>query len=283
MGKEYKYLVLDTETTSMKPWSKSGITDKDVKDYALSHPIVYDIGWTIINRKGDNLVKRSYLVAEVFGNFDLFQSAYYANKRPKYCESIIKGEIEVKTWNEIARILKLDMMQANYIGAFNSAFDFFRAIPFTERYISSLYSGNFTEWREKFTEILPKEKGKKTKRTKHSNNEWDFRGITLPLFDVYDMLCDKHSNNKSFKEFCVKNEKFSESKKYFLTNAETFYQYTFSALDFVEDHTALSDAIIEAKLLAKLLQKKAVKVGFDYFPFQKIGRADKYLEETRRE
>ena len=283
MGREYKYIVLDTETTSMKPWSKNGITDKDVRDYALSHPIIYDIGWTIINRKGDNLVKRSYLVAEIFGNFDLFQSAYYADKRPKYCESIIKGEIEVKTWNEIVRILKLDMMQANYIGAFNSAFDFFRAIPFTERYISALYSGEFAKWREQFTEILPKEKGKKVKKAKRPNDEWNFHGITLPLFDVYDMLCDKHSNNKLFKEFCVKNEKFSGSKKYFLTNAETFYQYTFSTLDFIEDHTALSDAIIEAKLLAKLLQKKAVKVGFDYFPFQKIGRADKYLEETRRE
>lgn len=283
MGQSYKYIVLDTETTSMKPWSKNGITDKDVKDYALSHPIVYDIGWTVINRKGDNLVKRSYLVAEVFGNFDLFQSAYYADKRPKYCESIIKGEIEVKTWSEIVRILRQNMTEANYIGAFNSAFDFFRAIPFTERYISMLYSGEFAKWREQFTEILPKEKGKKVKKAKRPKDEWNFHGITLPLFDVYDMLCDKHSNNKLFKEFCVKNEKFSRSKKYFLTNAETFYQYTFNALDFIEDHTALSDAIIEAKLLAKLLQKKAVKVGFDYFPFQKIGRADKYLEETRRE
>ena len=59
--------VFDTETTS------------------LEKPFCYNIGYLIIDiDTSTTLARRSYVVEQVWHNLPLFETAYYANKRPLY-------------------------------------------------------------------------------------------------------------------------------------------------------------------------------------------------------
>ena len=59
------------------------------------------------------------------------------------------------------------------------------------------------------------------------------------------------------------------------------YRYFTKDLDFEEAHTALADAEIESYILAKLLKKRGLKIGIDYFPFQTLGHPADYAKEKK--
>ena len=56
-----KIMVLDVETTN-----------------SLDDPLVYDIGFVITNKKGEIFEEHSYIVAEIFFDRELMESAYFA-------------------------------------------------------------------------------------------------------------------------------------------------------------------------------------------------------------
>ena len=78
-----------------------------------------------------------------------------------------------------------------------------------------------------------------------------------------------------YKDMCLKNGLLTPSGEYFKTSAEAMYRYFTKDLDFEEAHTALADAEIESYILAKLLKKRGLKIGIDYFPSRTPGRLRK--------
>ena len=62
--------------------------------------------------------------------------------------------------------------------------------------------------------------------------------------------------NSEFKDFCDTHNKYTESGNY-STTAETLTQYIRNDIDFTEDHTALSDSIIEWEILKECITKGA--------------------------
>ena len=69
IDKRKKYLmVLDVETTNNQMGSR------------FNDGLVYDIGFTIIDKKGNVYVKRSYAIKEIFDWKELMETAYYKNK-----------------------------------------------------------------------------------------------------------------------------------------------------------------------------------------------------------
>ena len=116
------------------------------KKIAIARPLIYDIGWTITNRKGEILDKKQFLIAETFSVPAVFNTAYYAEKRPIYLEMLQRRETSIKTWYEVSDMLLQDMRKVDAVGAYNSMFDFKKAIPFTELYINKLYSPNYQAW-----------------------------------------------------------------------------------------------------------------------------------------
>ena len=72
----------------------------------------------------------------------------------------------------------------------------------------------------------------------------------------------------------------TQSAQYFKTSAETSIQYLMKQHDFIEDHTALSDAIIESQILTKALKKGKVEKGIEAFPFRNLGTTFDYVEEN---
>ena len=128
MNRTKNYIILDTETATLPFVREWDLTSEQKKRIAIAKPLVYDIGWTIANRTHGIVAKRNYLVAETFCVPSVFNTAYYAEKRPLYLEMLAKGEIEIKTWNEIAAILEADLAECKYVCAYNAMFDFKKAI-----------------------------------------------------------------------------------------------------------------------------------------------------------
>ena len=266
------YLILDTETATLPFVKFENYTEANRKKIAIMKPLVYDIGWKIIDRQGRTYRRKNYLISEIFCNWEIFSTAYYANKRPIYLDKLKKGEIILTDWFNATKELCADLSEIFAVGAYNSMFDFKKSIPFTEEYINAFYYENIFEW-------LDKQKKKCDYILNHPNeiknenfdkDNFNFRNMNYPLFDIWGMACKHLLNNDDFKLTAYKNEWFSPSKCFFSTTAETAFKYFSKDYDFSEAHTAIDDCDIEAKIFSAIIKKsmKNFEIGITYFPFR---------------
>lgn len=270
------YVVLDCETATL-PYAHN-FDGNARKQIAISKPLIYDLGWKIIDSKGNTYRRKSYLITEIFSVPAIFNTAHYASKRPLYLEKLKRGEIVLTSWEQASADLVKDMAEAEAVGAYNSMFDFKKALPFTEKYIEMLYSPNFYEWEERQNKICDYIVSHRSEST----NEFDpdtftFRGKTYPLFDIWGLSCEHLLNNDDYKDTCYCNGWTTASGKYYTTSAEKAYAFVSGNHDFEESHTAIEDADIEGFLLAQVFKKvkpKDMTMGIIYFPFRILGRAD---------
>lgn len=65
------------------------------------------------------------------------------------------------------------------------------------------------------------------------------------FIDLYLMALQTVTHLKKYARFCRENEMYSRSGKTLSTSAETVYAYFTDNADYEEEHTALSDAMIE--------------------------------------
>lgn len=278
-----KYIILDTETCTLPFINEWALSSDDKKKLAIAKPLVYDIGWTIASRTHGIMEKRNFLVAETFSVPAVFNTAYYKEKRPLYLDMMARGEIAVLPWDSIMEILLADLQDAEYICAYNAMFDFKKAIVFTELYIRQLYSPAYQAW-----ENLQRDSCKRILNEKKKRNERDFdpehfifRGEKYPMIDIWGIACKYLLNNGKYKKMCLQESKISNSGLYFTTNAEVAMQYLSQRFDFIEDHTALSDAEIETEILFYCLKRGKIIVGIEYFPFKMLGYTTDYVQEAR--
>ena len=275
------YLTLDTETATLPFVNEIALDSKAKQTISIAKPLVYDIGWTISDRNGNIIKRENYLIQETFFVPNIFNTAYYKDKRPQYMRLYSEGKINAATWNEVIDILLADLETVNFVTAYNACFDFKKAIPFTERYIYHLYSENYNKWEEwqkkRCIDIL--ENGNHTKNEKYLIPVFELRGNEYPLIDIWALACDRLLNTNKYRKYCCDNNFFTDSKKFFKTSAEVSYRYLIKDNEFVESHTALSDAEIETFILAKALKRGKSEPYLKAFPFRTIGTVKKYLEE----
>lgn len=209
--KEKHYIILDTETIN------------------VNNRLCYNLGYLIIDAMSNEVVKRSYVVEQVWHNRELFKSAYYAEKRPLYVSAMRGKKAQLKKWGYIMRDLSKDIKDYHVqaIWAFNSDFDM-----------------NVIDYNcEHFGTINPTE--------------------NIPFLDIRAWACKVFLDSKSFKnryqEFCNENRavkskngepKFYTASGNLSTTAESFYCFLTTDPDFDEDHTALEDSYIEHTILA---------------------------------
>ena len=284
--KKNVYMVLDTETATL-PFVNELVNGNEnlKKKIAIARPLIYDIGWKKMHRDGEEIVKREFLVAEIFSVPSVFNTAYYKEKRPIYLERIQKGEITVLPWEAIMATFMEDMRDVDFVGAFNSMFDFKKAIPFTELYIKKLYSSDYYEWeriqRNLCERIIFNAKNEKEEKV-FDEEHFSFRGSEWELFDIWGMACEHLLNKNAYKDMCLNHSMLTNSGEYFKTSAESSYRYLCEQYDFEEAHTALADVEIECSILMKILSRHAITVGIQYFPFRMLGCTDDYLFSKKR-
>lgn len=271
------YFVLDCETATM-PHAHD--FDGEIrKSIAIAKPLIYDLGWKLIDSKGKVYRRKSYLITEIFSVPSIFNTAYYASKRPLYIDKLKKKEITLTSWEQATADMVADMEGAVAVGAYNSMFDYKKAIAFTEDYITHLYSDNYAEWEAKQNNRIDYIA---THPNRPSTKDFDpdhfvFRGKTYDLFDIWGLSCEQLLDNDDYRQFCVNNNLITNSGKYYSTTAESTYRYLTRNTAFIESHTAIDDADIECEILAEIFKKvkpKNMTMGIIYFPFRILGRAD---------
>lgn len=287
MPKTLTYLVADCETATLPFANEIAHGDSERKKaIAIARPLIYDLGWVITNRKGEILKKANYLIAEIFSVPSVFNTAYYAEKRPIYLEMLNRGEISIKPWMEVIKEFENDCEKVDGIGAFNSMFDFKKAIPFTDLYIKKLYSPDYYRWERAQYSLCEAIAAKATKEKKEENtfepDVFRFNGKTYPLFDIWGLATTHLLNTVNYKATCLKNEQLTNSGVYFRTNAEVTYQYLHKKYDFIESHTALDDAIIETAILSRIAARHAVTMGIKYFPFRDLGTTIDFVRRKKK-
>ena len=83
IDKRKKYsMVLDVETANSS-------IEKGQKNDGL----VYDLGLTVIDKKGQIYEKKSFAIKEIFDWKELMATAYYKDKLPKYYKELIVNQV----------------------------------------------------------------------------------------------------------------------------------------------------------------------------------------------
>jgi hypothetical protein len=101
-------VVFDTETTN------------------INKPFCYNIGYVLVNVETDTiLLKRDYVVEQVWHNPMLFTTAYYADKRQLYVNRMRARQVIMEKYGYITQQMIRDFKQyeIEYTFAFNSPFD----------------------------------------------------------------------------------------------------------------------------------------------------------------
>lgn len=191
VDKRKKYImVLDVETTN-------NIMEKDTPNDGL----VYDLGFTIIDKKGNVYAKRSFAIADIFDWKELMATAYYKNKLPKYYEKLAKGEMEkVTIWNARKRVKKaIEYFNISEVWAYNASFDY-TTLNNTVRYLS----GSMCRW------FLP---------------------FGVQVYDIWNVACQVLGTQKTFQWENIRNQNNN-----LITNAERMFGYC-EQFEFQEEHT----------------------------------------------
>lgn len=274
------YMVLDCETATLP--CANLLPAQSKKKVAIAKPLIYDLGWTIVDKKGRVYARKNFLITEIFSVPEVFDTAYYASKRPLYIDKLNRGEIVMTDWRTAVAELLEDMQYTEAVGAYNAMFDFKKAIPFTELYINQLYSPNFHKWLKLQNDWCDRIVNARTSQSKgdFESDVFRFRGKAYPLFDLWGLSCNYILNVEEYKRACISNGWRTESGMYFKTSAETTYRFISGNEGFIESHTAIDDADIESEIFALVVKKAKNKVvtGIEFFPFRILGSVENFIE-----
>lgn len=193
----------------------------DTETVSLNKPFCYNVGYIIIDTDTKQaLVKKDFVVEQVWHDKMLFATAHYANKRPLYVSAMKGRRTKMKKFGAICKEMIKDFKAFNVSSgyAYNSSFD------------EKVFTFN-CEWFKKV-------------------NPFD----DIPVFDIRGYVHNFIANTVEFKAYCEEYEKFTENGNY-STTAETLFGYINNTPDFKEAHTALADSEIETEILFDCLAR----------------------------
>lgn len=206
-------IMLDTETANT-------IIEEDGR-LDMNHVLPYDIGFAIIDSKGNIYEKYSFIIDEIFcEEWKLMVSAYYAEKIPQYIRELASGERTLITAYELKKFFneKLKLYNCQFVCAHNMRFDY-RACNNLQRWTT----------KSKYRYFFPKD---------------------IEIWDTLKMANDVIAKMPTYQEFCLKNGYMTKhaTPRPQLT-AEVLYRFITDNTDFIESHTGLEDVEIETEIL----------------------------------
>lgn len=200
------YLTIDTETAN-----------------GLEDPMMYDIGGAIHDKQGHVLETFSFIIYDIFcAERALFDTAYYAVKRPQYEADIKAGSRKIVSIQTARRHVTALCRKYNVkaIVAHNARFDY-RSTNGTLRYVTK------------------------------SASRW-FLPYGIPVWDTLKMAQDTICRQPTYINWCRRNGYCLKNGKPRAT-AEILYKYIKLRPDFTEDHTGLEDVLIEKEIFTKCM------------------------------
>lgn len=203
-----KYLMIDTETTN-----------------DIECPICYDVGFAVIDKDGNIYESGSYVVADVFLDPQLMESAYFKDKMPQYQKEINEGKRILRRWKTIRHIIYDTMAQWNTFNvvAHNCRFDYLSTHT-TQRYLTSSKYRYFFPYGSRF-------------------------------FDTLKMAKEIFGKDPNYIEFCKVNNYLTPKYSKPQLTAEILYRYLTNNKEFTESHTALDDVLIEKEIFVECFKR----------------------------
>lgn len=194
-------IIIDTETTN-----------------SIEEPFCYDIGFAVVNEKGETLCTYSFVVAEIFLDKELMSIAYFADKIPSYWEEIGNGSRRLARFSTIAKTFRKVCREYDIesVSAHNCRFD-----RLSLNNTSRLLSGSKYRW---------------------------FVPYGIKWIDTLALSRAVLGNNTEYINFCVENGYTYGNNRPRLT-AEIIHRFLTNDLDFCEAHTGLEDVLIEKDIL----------------------------------
>jgi DNA polymerase III epsilon subunit-like protein len=202
-----KFLMIDTETTNN-----------------IDDPIVYDIGFAVVDRTGKVYETHSYAIADIILDDEMMSTAYYAEKLPQYWEEIKNRKRLLRRFKTVKMILADVCQQYNIqvVVAHNARFDY-RSLNLTERYITS----------SKYRYFFP---------------------YGIKIWDTLKMSRGVLKENEDYAQFCEDNGYSTKNNQKRFT-AEILYRFITGDNEFIEKHKGLDDVLIEKDIFAYCLNE----------------------------
>lgn len=188
---------------------------------------VYDFGAAIMNiGTGEVIDSMNVVIEETFNDVSAMNTSYYACKIPAYLESINAGELEIIPFSECFKRFGalIETYNVRSVWAYNMAFDF-KAL---NRTITELSNGFITS----------------------------FFPASVTCYDLMSSAINIIGNTRRYQKWAIAHDYVTPTGRARAT-AETIFRFITDDASFVEEHTALSDAMIEADILAHLAAKKS--------------------------
>ena len=203
-----KFIVIDTETAN-----------------SIDDPIVYDIGFAVVDRTGKVYETHSYAIADVILDDEMMNTAYYAEKLPQYWEEIKNGKRLLRRFKTVKMILAdvCKQYDIKVVVAHNARFDY-RSLNLTQRYITS----------SKYRYFFP---------------------YGIKIWDTLKMSKEVLKENEDYAQFCEDNGYITKNNQKRFT-AEILYRFITCDNEFIEKHKGLDDVLIEKDIFAYCLNEK---------------------------
>ena len=191
----------------------------------IDDPIVYDIGFAVVDRTGKVYETHSYAIADVILDDEMMSTAYYAEKLPQYWEEIQNGKRLLRKIKTVKMILADVCKQYNIqvVVAHNARFDY-RSLNLTQRYITS----------SKYRYFFP---------------------YGIKIWDTLKMSREVLKENEDYAQFCTDNGYITKNNQKRFT-AEILYRFITGDNEFIEKHKGLDDVLIEKDIFAYCLRKR---------------------------
>ena len=183
---------------------------------------VYDIGYIILDDDLEPILERRYLIDETWHDKnDMMKTAYYSEKLPSYHEQIDNGILKVAHLLDVRKefIELCKSFNVKELWAYNAKFD-----------VDAL-NATITDASNGFVKF--------------------FFPFGLKICCLHSASVNSFMSRKPYFQFCFNHGFISEAGN-ILTNAESAYNFITDNGAFIEEHTALSDARIEAEILRKV-------------------------------
>ena len=101
--------------------------------------------------------------------------------------------------------------------------------------------------------------GAQLRKIQKNTGDEDLLFATMLEKELITRFSVKFINIDKYRNYCLENKLISHSAEFFKSSAETSFQYLMKNYEFIEDHTALSDALIEKEILTKALKKGKIE------------------------
>lgn len=186
---------------------------------------VYDLGFIIFDKKDNVIFERNYLNMDIFGNDKMMENAYYGYKMPIYHKNFSLFRCDTRSMMyDFFTCMK--NYKVTHLLAYNLAFDL--------KALDNTYM-------------------------KFCNRNFDYSHYKL--VDIWRIAIENKINTNKYRQFCKENE-FLTPKGFYSSNAENVYKYVTGNMNFIEEHTALSDCYCEKEIFINCLkQKKSISIG----------------------